>query len=194
MKELSTTKEKIYIAFATLFKNKELSKIKVSEISKIAEINRSTFYEYFKDVYDLLDNFEDFLVNAMKKSIKADYTFDGTHIELKNINYKPNERFAPYITLLFSSYDSHLRLKAITTLSNYLEESLDLNGDDIVIDCATTSFIAGVIGFIGNWSRYYPGLNNAPDKERLSAALVAMTNSSLNDLIKLDRKLKAENS
>lgn len=194
MKELSTTKEKIYIAFATLFKTKELSKIKVSEISKIAEINRSTFYEYFKDVYDLLDNFEDFLVDVMKKSIKADYTYDGTHMIFKSIDYNPNERFAPYITLLFSSYDSHLRLKTITTLSNYLEESLGLNGDDIVIDCATTAFIAGVIGYIGNWSRLYPGLNSTPDKERLSSALVSMINSSLNDLIILDHGLRAENS
>ncbi|MCQ2516680.1 MAG: TetR/AcrR family transcriptional regulator [Saccharofermentans sp.] len=194
MKELSSTKEKIYIAFATLFKTKELTKIKVSEISRIARINRSTFYEYFKDIYDLLDDFENFLVDVLKSSIKADFTYYGVNIVFKDLTYIPNEKYARHISLLFGSYNSHLRLKTIIALSKYLEETLDLNGDDIVIDCATTSFIAGVIGYLGNWSRLYPGLYSAPDKERLSSSLVIIINSSLNDLIKLDRKLKAENS
>ncbi len=194
MRELASTKERIYIAFATLFKNNELSKIKVSEISKIAEINRSTFYEYFKDVYDLLDDFEDFLVDVLKDSIKTKYTYDGNCIVFEDIVYIPNKKFATYISMLFSSYDSHLRLKAITSLSKYLVESLGLNKDDIVIDCAATSVIAGVIGYIGNWSRLYPGLDSAPDKERLSSSLVILINTALKELINLDRKLKANNS
>lgn len=47
--------EKIEKAFIQLLQDKEISEITVSEICKITELNRSTFYANFMDVYDLAD-------------------------------------------------------------------------------------------------------------------------------------------
>lgn len=44
--------------FWDLFRQKGIDKITVSELSEMAQINRSTFYVYFKDVYDVLDQIE----------------------------------------------------------------------------------------------------------------------------------------
>lgn len=46
---------KIKNTFFELLKKKELNKIKVSEICQMAEINRSTFYANYLDVFDLAD-------------------------------------------------------------------------------------------------------------------------------------------
>ena len=46
---------KIKNTFFELLKKKELNKIKVSEICQMAEINRSTFYVNYLDVFDLAD-------------------------------------------------------------------------------------------------------------------------------------------
>lgn len=192
MKELSATKERIFIVFANLFANKELSKITVSEISKIANINRSTFYEYFKDTYDLLDNFEDFLADIVKESTKVVHTFDGTTLDIQDIIYKPCEKFAPYITLLFSSYDSHLSLKVINSLCEYVIDLFDLDGNNPVVECATIGVITGSIGYLSHWSKLYPGLRSAPDRKQLNESLAEMSSNTLNNLIRLDRRLKGK--
>lgn len=52
------TKAKIMQCFWELFRQRSIDKITVSELSEMANINRSTFYVYFKDVYDVLDQIE----------------------------------------------------------------------------------------------------------------------------------------
>lgn len=47
--------EKIEKAFVGMLINKELHQISVSDICKVAELNRSTFYANFVDIYDLAD-------------------------------------------------------------------------------------------------------------------------------------------
>ena len=47
--------EKIEKAFLQLLQDKEISDITVSEICKITQLNRSTFYANYLDVYDLAD-------------------------------------------------------------------------------------------------------------------------------------------
>ncbi len=44
--------------FIDLLKNKEIDKITVSEICKLANINRTTFYLHYLDIYDLLQKTE----------------------------------------------------------------------------------------------------------------------------------------
>jgi len=52
------TKEKLTNAFWELYEQKPYEQITVREISELAGYNRSTFYTYFKDVYDVLEQTE----------------------------------------------------------------------------------------------------------------------------------------
>ena len=56
-RRIKYTKKIIKETFINLLEKKDLNKITVSEICKIADINRSTFYRYYLDVYDLLSNY-----------------------------------------------------------------------------------------------------------------------------------------
>jgi AcrR family transcriptional regulator len=38
-----------------LLEGKDITKVTVSEICEIADINRATFYRYYLDIFDLLD-------------------------------------------------------------------------------------------------------------------------------------------
>ena len=53
------TKKIIVDTFLNLIEEKDISKITVTEICKIADINRATFYRYYLDVYDLKDKIEE---------------------------------------------------------------------------------------------------------------------------------------
>lgn len=61
------TKERIRKAFFQLLKQKRFSKITVTEVCQIAEINRTTFYKHYLDMYDLLRKIEDDILDTTKK-------------------------------------------------------------------------------------------------------------------------------
>ena len=55
MEKTSKTRTKIVAAFWHLYKSNGLNGISVKDITDKASLNRSTFYEYFKDINDVLN-------------------------------------------------------------------------------------------------------------------------------------------
>lgn len=62
------TKTVIKDTLLQLLAEKDITKITVSEICKIADINRATFYRYYFDVFNLLDSIKNDFVNELKKT------------------------------------------------------------------------------------------------------------------------------
>lgn len=52
------TKERILQAFDTLSEKKPLNKITATQLCELADINRSTFYQYYADIYALFEEIE----------------------------------------------------------------------------------------------------------------------------------------
>ena len=67
------TKMFIKQSLTELLKTKPLKKITVKEICEKAEINRATFYKHYLDVYDLLDQIENQLIEELKQALKAEH-------------------------------------------------------------------------------------------------------------------------
>lgn len=63
------TKKAIKDSFLELLKAKSLDKITVKDLVESCEINRNTFYYYYKDIYDLL---EDVFQEETKKIMEED--------------------------------------------------------------------------------------------------------------------------
>ena len=63
------SKQAITRAFLALRARKPLEKITVRELCDRAQINRSTFYAHYQDVYDLADRLEDAAVQAVLDGI-----------------------------------------------------------------------------------------------------------------------------
>lgn len=53
------TKKAIEDSFLSLRKKTDLDKIKVSELCSVALINKTTFYNYYNDIYELSEELED---------------------------------------------------------------------------------------------------------------------------------------
>ena len=64
------TKEKLSNAFWTLYEQKPYEQITVREISERAGCNRSTFYTYFKDVYDVLEQTEEEIYRLLEEKFE----------------------------------------------------------------------------------------------------------------------------
>lgn len=65
------TKQLLSNALIDLLQRKKISKITIQELSNEAGINRSTFYLHYSDVYDLLDEIEDTLINDVKNYLHS---------------------------------------------------------------------------------------------------------------------------
>lgn len=63
------TRQKFVEVFCELYSQKPIEKISIQEIANKSGYNRSTFYQYFTDIYELLDAVENDLLNDMKKEL-----------------------------------------------------------------------------------------------------------------------------
>lgn len=73
-----TARQRMVGAFWDLFKEIGIKNVTVSAITKKAGVHRSTFYEYFDDVYDLLDAVEQEFIDEI--SANADRVIDSLEI------------------------------------------------------------------------------------------------------------------
>lgn len=63
------TKRTFIDVFCELYTHKPIEKISIQEIANRSGYNRSTFYQYFVDIYELLDFVEEDLLNNIKKEL-----------------------------------------------------------------------------------------------------------------------------
>jgi AcrR family transcriptional regulator len=67
---VTETKERIRDAFFQLFATKKIERISIKEITDLAQLNRGTFYVYYKDIYDLLEKAEDELLEELIQRLR----------------------------------------------------------------------------------------------------------------------------
>lgn len=144
-KKRRSSKEKIERAFVTLLQEKEIEKIYVTDIIKLAKVNRSTFYANYLDIYDLADKISDNMINEVKKIYKD---------ENEN-NYNSND----FLKLFKHIYDNKLfyntlfKLKVDEKIGKYLYDtnlSKELYNDEY-IDYHIIFFKAGLNAIIKKW-------------------------------------------
>jgi AcrR family transcriptional regulator len=64
------TRQKLVDAFWELFETKRIEKISIGAITKKAGLNRGTFYEYYTDIYDLLEQQEQELLEQFGEYLR----------------------------------------------------------------------------------------------------------------------------
>ena len=142
--------------FVQLVQKKEINQISVTEICKKANINRSTFYANYLDVYDLADKITEQIENDVallyqdereKKNNTNDYLKLFYHIKENQIFYK---------TYFKLNRDKHFIIKEYdTNLSKIMY-------NDQYIDYHIEFFMAGLNAMIKKW--LYHGCEESPEE------------------------------
>ena len=148
------TRKAIYNVLIDLLTQKELHKVTVQEISDTADINRTTFYKHFLDVYDLYDKLEQdilidwgMLVLDMQALRSRDF-FD------KLVTYVDKNR--NIFKMVFSSYAPvQLRSKFEKLLEGLLRkieaEKKGTDIKDIKLSYQTSYRAQGCIAILSRW-------------------------------------------
>ena len=63
------TKKMLTQALTQLLQEKQINEITVKELTDLADMNRGTFYLYYKDIFDMLEKIEDGLFEALEEIV-----------------------------------------------------------------------------------------------------------------------------
>lgn len=152
-RRIKYTKNIIKTTFLSLLEEKDIKKITVSEICKISDINRATFYRYYLDVYDLLDKIqEDFITELKDASSNEDtYTVSTFSKELLNVFLKNKE----LVRILFNTNNNLYFLNDILSVAyekcKIKWESDIPNISEENMEYASVFIFNGALGVINFW-------------------------------------------
>ncbi|WP_096188008.1 TetR/AcrR family transcriptional regulator [Evansella halocellulosilytica] len=77
------TRKVLKESFIQRMQEKPLSSITIKEVCELADINRSTFYSHYKDLYDLLYQIEDDIIEDLNQTLSAyNYTKNEEAIQM----------------------------------------------------------------------------------------------------------------
>jgi len=143
-KRKKDSQEKIEKVFIQLIQKKEIENISVSDICKIAKLNRSTFYANYIDIYDLVEKVKDRMADefaAFQLSNNAKHDPNGYLNLFKHI--KENQIF-------FKTYFK-LEEISISPITQYHIEMAEKYYNNQYIDYHIEFFRAGLNAIIKKW-------------------------------------------
>ncbi len=153
-RRIKYTKKVIKETLITLLNEKEINKITVSEICKIADINRTTFYRYYLDVYDLLDKIKEEFVNELlivSNTNKDDYTVSSFSKDLLTVFLDHKELVKVLFNQKSNIYflNDILEVAFIKCKTKWETKINTLSNDNI--EYASIFIFNGALGVINYW-------------------------------------------
>lgn len=164
------TKQNLIDAFWSLYCEKRIGKIAVKEITDKAGYNRGTFYEYFTDVYDVLEQIENSLIPTLNElpPVLTPSGSLGMPLETFFDLYQQNNKY--YSVLLGESGDPTFASKLKNSVKPIIMQIFDdkPNADRKELEYILEYTLSAMIAIMSYWFKQ-------PDP---------LTNEQLHDLIR----------
>ena len=145
------TKQKLIDSFWELYCEKNIEKITVKAITDNAGFYRSTFYEYFSDVYEVLEEIESILLSQQQEVVNKIYEtnniFDAQKLALDFF-----ESNADHLAVLLGPNGDHNYLVELKRLiSKTVREKLQIEEDDLKLQIFFEVLSNSAIGLLNYW-------------------------------------------
>ncbi len=151
----SQTKQNLVDAFWVLYCETRIEKITVKDITAKAGYNRGTFYEYFKDVYDVLEHIEQSLIPTIHElpPIWIGSEMRGVPMHAFFDLYEKNNHY--YAVLLGDNGDPAFASKLKNTIKPVLMEAFSHTplGSTKEFDYMLEYTLSAMIGVMSYWFR-----------------------------------------
>lgn len=149
------TRQNLIDAFWSLYCEKRIEKITVKEITQKAGYNRGTFYEYFVDVYDVLEHIEQSLIPEVSELPPINFMNQrvGMPIDMFLELYERNRKY--FAVLLGENGDPAFVSKLKNSTKPIIKKAFS---NDVHVDAAEFDYIleyvlSAMIGIMSYWVR-----------------------------------------
>ncbi len=147
------TKQNLIEAFWSLYCEQRIEKITVKDITNKAGYNRGTFYEYFTDVYAVLEELENSLIPKLDELPPVTIASESLGMPLESFLelYKRNNQY--YSVLLGDNGDPAFASKLKNAIKpNLINVFVDKPGVNLVeLDYIIEYTLSSMIGIMSYW-------------------------------------------
>lgn len=148
------TKNNFITAFWTLYGSKPLAKISVRELCQLAGYNRTTFYAHFLDIYDLLDQAIDHILEPSKNTLLKFPDFSSALMSGSFIYYfyKAFQANGVYIEKIMQNHHDYIlgnKIKKI--ILPLLEQSLSTHDPSFPLEYVIEYQLSAGFGVFRAW-------------------------------------------
>ncbi|WP_195268016.1 TetR/AcrR family transcriptional regulator [Eubacterium sp. 1001713B170207_170306_E7] len=148
------TRQKLIEAFWQIYGEKGIKHTTVGAVAKSAGYNRSTFYEYFTDIYDLLEQLEDDLLKGLKAEIAKEFQ-NGIPKDFQDYSRMCAHIFVPFddklYVLLSSKGDPSFPAKLQKTVKPLFFSFVGFKGNEEHLDYIITFGFSAMTGLLSHW-------------------------------------------
>lgn len=148
------TRQNLTDAFWSFYCEKGIEKITVKEITNKAGYNRGTFYQYFTDVYDVLEQIEKSLIPTLDElpPINVQNEDRGMPLNIFMQLYEQNSKY--YSVLLGDNGDPSFASKLKNATKPTLKQAFTNNSiDSVEFDFVLEYILSSMIGIMSYWFR-----------------------------------------
>jgi AcrR family transcriptional regulator len=151
-RRIKKTQNAIQTAFSKLLSEMNMEDITVKKLCETADINKSTFYLHYKDIYDCADCLRDTIL-AEVSNVFAPYDYNGIInnfsvilVNIMNIFEKNREIYMPFLKSP-SLASCSCKMKHLL-IEDILKRVYPNNQDNGISRCTVTFIISGIISVL----------------------------------------------
>ncbi|MCP1135984.1 TetR/AcrR family transcriptional regulator [Paenibacillus polysaccharolyticus] len=145
------TRQTFVNVFCDLYSRKPIEKISIQEIANQSGYNRSTFYQYFTDIYDLLDWVEERILNSINEEM-AGREF-STHTFQDALQCLENAEDIAILKALLGDYGSVHFVERLKREIPFERLIVDFPSDDALAPYIIEFYISTLISMFRLWIR-----------------------------------------
>nr|WP_154985779.1 TetR/AcrR family transcriptional regulator [Paenibacillus xylanexedens] len=145
------TRQTFVNVFCDLYSRKPIEKISIQEIANQSGYNRSTFYQYFTDIYDLLDWVEERILNSINEEM-AGREF-STHTFQDALQCLENAEDIAILKALLGDFGSVHFVERLKREIPFERLIVDFPSDDALAPYIIEFYISTLISMFRLWIR-----------------------------------------
>ncbi|OMF40261.1 TetR/AcrR family transcriptional regulator [Paenibacillus amylolyticus] len=161
------TRQTFINVFCDLYSQKPIEKISIQEIANQSGYNRSTFYQYFTDIYELLDCVEERILKSIKEEM-AGREF-STHTIQDALQCLENAEEISVLKAILGDYGSVHFVERLKREIPFERLIVDFPTDDVLAPYIIEFYISTLISMFRLW------ISN--DKDLSSEELIKLIDS-----------------
>lgn len=154
-RRVKRTKKALLDALFELLENKPLNRITVTELTERADINRATFYFYYTDLYDMLEQIQDdayaLLLEVLEDSPVSALSVDTLAAYMTKFLKFCSENYKMCKFVMNNDGNNQLRRKIHAAILSRVPSSKDLYPDDDPRRYLTGFVLTAATGLILDW-------------------------------------------